>query len=185
MASVDYLYKFILSWEGGYANVPGDKGGATNKGITIATWRTYGYDKDGDGDIDVNDLKIITDEDFKMILKKNFWNTWKADQIQSQAIANLLVDWIWASGKYGIKIPQQLLGVTADGIVGPKTIAALNAKDPKSFFTTLWNRRQKFIYNIVKSNPSQKKFLKGWLNRLNGIQYTKLICNNNKGTITW
>ena len=33
-------------------------------------WRKQGYDKDGDGDIDVDDLKLITDEDAKGIFKK-------------------------------------------------------------------------------------------------------------------
>ena len=63
MAKVDILLPFILSFEGGFSNHPADKGGATNKGVTIATWRQVGYDKDGDGDIDVNDLRLITDKE--------------------------------------------------------------------------------------------------------------------------
>ena len=42
------LVPFILSWEGGFVNDPDDVGGATNKGITIATWRLHGCDNDGD-----------------------------------------------------------------------------------------------------------------------------------------
>lgn len=55
MADVRKLLPFILKWEGEFVNDPLDKGGATNKGVTIATWRNVGYDKDGDGDIDVDD----------------------------------------------------------------------------------------------------------------------------------
>ena len=58
MADVMKLAPFILSFEGGFVNDPDDRGGATNKGVTIATWRKVGYDKDGDGDIDFNDLII-------------------------------------------------------------------------------------------------------------------------------
>jgi lysozyme family protein len=92
MAKLENLWPFILSWEGGFADVPGDRGGATKYGVTIATWKAQGYDKDGDGDIDVQDLKLITKEDAMRICRLNFWNKWKADEIKDQSIANILVD---------------------------------------------------------------------------------------------
>ena len=134
MAKFEPLAKFILSYEGGYVNDPHDLGGATNRGVTIATWKAQGYDKNGDGRIDVEDLKLISVEDAVGIMRKNYWNRWKADGIEDQSLANALVDWTWASGANGIIIPQKLLGVTADGIVGPKTLAALNNVYAPVFF---------------------------------------------------
>lgn len=183
MAKLETLWPFILSWEGGFANVPGDRGGATKYGVTISTWKAQGYDKDGDGDIDAEDLKLITPEDAMRICRINFWNRWKADDIADQSLANLLVDWVWGSGKYGITIPQQMLGVKADGIVGPKTIAALNRQDAKAFFYKLWQRRKKYLYDICKSRPANYKFLNGWLNRLQAVQYGSLTINKVKKTV--
>ena len=62
-------------------------------------------------------------------------------------------------------------------MVGPKTLAAINARDPKELFYRLWKRREQYINNICEKNPSQKKFRKGWMNRLEAIRYGSITCN--------
>lgn len=185
MAKVEILAPFLLSWEGGYNKVKGDRGGATNKGVTLETWRRYGYDKNGDRRIDERDVMLITESDaVNLILKPVYWNKWKADEIRCQAIANLLVDWYWNSGVYGIKLPQKVLGVTIDGNVGPKTLAAINNHpDQRTLFQKLWRERRSYFERLA-ANPGQRKFLAGWLNRLNGIGWDRLVCSNKK-VIMW
>ena len=179
MADVNNLAPFILKWEGGFVNHPNDPGGATNKGVTIAVWKSQGYDKDGDGDIDVADLKLIDNNDATKILKSNYWNRWFADQIDSQAVANILVDWVWTSGAWGIKIPQRLLGLKEDGIVGYQTMRALKEsidtpEKKAKFIKELYLARYEYINNIIKANPKLAVFKKGWVNRMKDLeQYNK------------
>lgn len=172
MADVKKLAPFIFSWEGGYVNDPLDLGGETNMGVTIGTWKQVGKDLNGDGLINGEDLKLL-DKDLIVdcVLKPHYWDRWKADQIKNQSIANILVDWVWASGSHGIKRPQRILGVTADGIVGPKTIAAINAADPAKLFALIKADRIKFVDEIVAARPANKRFEKGWKNRINSIKY--------------
>lgn len=186
MAKLETLWPFILSWEGGFANVKGDRGGATKYGVTISTWKAQGYDKDGDGDIDVDDLKLITAADAMRICRLNYWNRWKADEIKDQSVANLLVDFVWASGSHGIKRPQMVLGVKADGIVGPKTIAAINnwKGGQRALFDAIKRDRTDFVNSIATG--SQAKFKVGWLNRLKSIKYGSLTMNTMpKKTVTF
>jgi lysozyme family protein len=171
MANVNLLSPIIRKWEGGFVNDPLDNGGATNMGVTLSTWRSVGYDKDGDGDIDDKDIKALTPDDFTKVLKV-FWDRWKADQINNQSVANILVDWVWGSGKWGIKIPQRILGVQDDGVVGQHTLDTLNAQDPKAIFDKIFQARVHFLNDICVHNPSQNRFLHGWMNRLNSFQFS-------------
>lgn len=173
MANVNDLAPFILKWEGGFVNDPKDRGGATNMGVTLNTWKRVGYDKDKDGDIDVKDLKLLSKEDVvKKVLKPYYWDKWRADEINNQSIANILVDWVYTSGKYGITKVQAMLNLKPDGIVGNKTLSAINDyPNQRQLFQRIKNERLAFIDRIVKNNPSQRRFLKGWKNRVNAFKY--------------
>lgn len=166
MAQYSKIIQKILKWEGNYAgNIDGKI--CTMKGVTLDTYRKYfGKDKN------CNDLRNITQAEWDYIFVEGFWNRWKADEIENQSIANLLVDWCWASGVYGIKLPQRVLGVKDDGIVGKKTLAAINDyPDQKELFDKLWARRKKHFQDIAKNG--KEKFLKGWLRRLDDFQFSE------------
>jgi len=172
MAEVKKLVPFILKWEGGFVDDPDDLGGATNKGITIGTYATYCKRK-GYPAPTVERLKMMTQDTWTEIMKSMYWDRWKADKIINQSVANILVDWVWASGVNGIKRPQQLLGVKPDGLVGPQTLASVNAKDAEALFYAIKADRIRFIDEICAKRPANLKFKRGWLNRINDFKFEK------------
>ena len=101
----------------------------------------------------------------------NYWNRWKADQISNQSIAEILVDWVWGSGKWGIVIPQRLLKVPDDGIVGTATLFAVNNVNQRGLHAAIFQARKAFIDELVKNHPDQLKFFNGWMNRLNNFKF--------------
>lgn len=169
MAKAELLRPFILQWEGGFVNDPLDRGGATNKGITISTFRHH-FGQDAT----VAQLKCITDEQWLHIFKTGYWNPWRADEITNQSVANIVVDWAWASGtKTSIKQVQRIVGVAVDGIVGPKTLLAINSCRQRELFDMIHAARLDFVDDIVRRNPSQSRFIRGWKNRINNIKFSE------------
>lgn len=186
MSTIDKFIPILLRWEAGtimkqnetlenaylrskkkgFANDPDDNGGATMVGITIGTYRTYCRYK-GWKSPSVNDLKAMPYKVWRDIVYTLYWSKWKAENIADQNVANIVVDWVWGSGASTIKKMQTLLGVTADGIVGPKTLAALN--NTPGIKDKVYQARKAYFEAIVKKNPTQKKWLRGWMNRLNYI----------------
>lgn len=156
---------FGLARKSGWSDDPNDHGGKTMVGVTWRTWLTYcglvGRTPT------VSGFRNMDFGTWQTIVRRLFWNQWKADLIDSQSVAEMLVDWYWGSGKVGITRPQRILRVKPDGIVGPKTIAAVNAQNPNVFFEYLKLKRNQHFKEIVEKDPTQARFLGGWLNRLN------------------
>lgn len=161
---------FEMARRTGFANDPDDLGGATMVGVTLATYAEY-YRMNGLPCPTADRLREITYAQWRDILKTMFWDRWRADEITNQSVAEILVDWVWASGKYGISIPQRVLGVTVDGIVGPQTLCAVNRQSPSRFFERIMAERKAYIDRICASRPANNKFKRGWLRRLNAITF--------------
>lgn len=171
MAKVDKLVPHILKWEGGWANDPDDLGGATNKGVTFKTYKSY-CRIEGKPVPSIGDLRRLTDEEFKDILKTLYWNPCKGDFIVSQSVANAIVDWAWNSGTAtAIKEVQKELGVKVDGIIGNVTLSAINSASPLPLFGRIQQARKRYIERICEARPANRKFYRGWMNRINSMQY--------------
>lgn len=88
------------------------------------------------------------------------------DKITDYKLKSLLVDWGVNSGPgIAIKGLQEVVGATPDGVLGPMTLAALAAMHPEDAVNGVVAKRIQMIGRIVTRNPSQVRFLNGWLNR--------------------
>ncbi len=187
MAQLEKLIPFLIFWETGIKdpslpneilfakaiargidNDPDDRGGATMVGVTIATYCEFCKRKRIQLP-SISTLSKLSYSEWLDILKTMFWDRWQADLIADQKVAEMLVDWVWTSGSYGITIPQKLLGVKTDGIVGQKTLYAVNARNPAELFEALKRERIAYTNRICLSRPANVKFRSGWLRRINAI----------------
>lgn len=166
MADFNLYVPTLSKVEGNFSNHPEDFGGMTMHGVTLATYRAYcGQDKT------VKDLQNMSHGTWRRIMKDMYWDKVRADEIDNQSVAEIIADWCVNSGQTGIRKTQDVLGVKPDGIVGPKTLSAIKSANPKELHERLWQARYQFYHSLVKKNPSQKVFLKGWLNRLEHFKY--------------
>lgn len=167
MAELSIALKHILKWEGGYANDIDDSGGPTMCGVTLKTYSTY-CKLLGKPEPTVEDLKNISYNEIYDLAKKLYWDKIKGDQINNQSIADLCMNTVWGSGLGYIKIIQKVLEVSPDGIVGPKTLNAINNYTPQEeLFNKLWNRRKQYLEGC----RSAWKYLRGWLRRLDSFKF--------------
>lgn len=155
----------LMEHEGGYCNRPNDKGGPTNMGVTLATFRRwYGADRT------IADLKAITDCQWCKIMR-SYWDNVKGDQIQNQSIAEIFADWHVNAGVNAIKQVQKLFGIKQDGIVGPITLGYLNSPNSEAIFYRIQDQRIAYYTRLAQADPSQQGNLNGWLKRTRSFKY--------------
>lgn len=163
--SLPLHHQFEIARKTGWSDDPDDPGGATMIDVTLKTYAFYRR-KHNISVTDKANLRTITFEEWKDILKTLYWDLWKADEILSPGLAHILVDWLWASGHKSIRSAQKVIGVKTDGIVGPITLNVINQHDPQELFMKLYETRKRY-YSQCKG---AWKYLKGWLRRLDSIR---------------
>jgi len=172
MADLKLYLPKLIHLEGGFVENKNDPGGPTKYGITLDTWKQIGYDKDQDGDIDRDDIRLLNEDDFKIVALKD-WNSCQADKINNQSIAELFVDFHYNSGTVAIKTLQMLLNIDTDGIVGINTLKAINKTNQEDLFYSLLGSRIGFVYGLCIMNKTNFIFLIGWLNRIRSFYFQK------------
>jgi lysozyme family protein len=158
--------QFTLRWEGGYVNHPNDYGGATNKGVIQRVYDDYRR-RQG---LPLRSVQFITDNEVEDIYENDYWKPSQAE-LMTRPLAIAHFDTAVNFGVRGsVMFLQEALGVTADGIFGPNTRAALQRANTQSTALRYVDRRIEYRYIRVSQDPSQRVFLQGWLNRDNDLK---------------
>lgn len=154
--------RHVLKHEGGYVNHPKDPGGATNKGITIAVFRKF-VKRNGT----IEDLKRITDEQVAKVYRSQYWNRVRGDDLPA-GLDLAVFDFAVNSGPVrATKYLQAIIGATADGVIGPKTLEAVRAwKDARGLIKALCAARKKFL----KQLSTYPIFGRGWSARVKLVE---------------
>lgn len=186
---LEKIVPFILSFEGGYVNDPADRGGATNMGVTFGTLRKY-REKKGLPAPSMGTLRNLTREEWTDILRTRFWDLAGCPLIEDAGLCAMLCDFAWHSGPAQAGLALQLAyrdafpsapALALDGVVGKNTAAAVNSvPDRRAFFERYRDRRLGFLRSIVIQRPSQRKYEKGWVRRVNAIGWDSLTPNGGK-----
>lgn len=166
---------------GSYSNHPLDKGGPTKYGISYSFAKGTGdidlFDKNDDNELTPEDIKKLEFGDAVSAYKKYFWDFFHLDAIEDNRKCFIVFD---ASVNHGTKGATKLVqkalrdvgyDLKLDGFYGPKTEAALQQVPVEDFVSVFQEKRKALYEAIVRSNPSQKVFLKGWMNRLKMIDH--------------
>jgi lysozyme family protein len=186
MADFKIAYDETMGFEGGYANVSGDPGGETYKGIARNFWPNWsGWSvldswKNGGNPNWKNLMKEELEPNVQDFYKQQFWNRFLGDQITNQEIANELFDSAVNMGmskavsflQEALSIFQSAHHVVIDGNFGGQTLGALNfflnnshEHKIKAFLLDL-NVQQGAWYHHLAKEHGMNKFIEGWYKRV-------------------
>jgi len=141
----------------GYTNDPHDNGGETKFGVA----------KNANLDLDIKNLDW---NGAKEVYYRRYWVNGSCDKLPGR-IAVLHFD---GCVNHGVgranKFLQRALNVSADGVIGPATCAKANASDAIDVCNAICDQRTQFYKDIVANNPSQGRYLGGWLRRIDEMR---------------
>ena len=160
-ATFDACMPFIFKAEGGYSDTPGDPGGPTNFGITLATLKAY----EGNPNLTAQDVKNLTPATAKEIYRSNYWNRMQCGALPAGLDLEVFDFGVNAGPGEAVKALQRIVGVTADGSIGPITLAAIGQFKPRDLISQYSEARLAYYKGL--NNP---EFEQGWTARVAQIQ---------------
>ncbi|MFM0330640.1 glycoside hydrolase family 108 protein [Paraburkholderia strydomiana] len=151
MSSFDDAFDALIGNEGGYSNNPADPGGETMWGVTARVARAAGY---------AGAMRELPRDTAKAIAKKLYWDPLRLDEIDAR-VAFQIFDANY-NGGHPVIWMQGAAGAKVDGLIGPATIAAVQATDPLRFMLR-WNALRLTYFTSLNT---WQTFGKGWARRI-------------------
>lgn len=151
----------VLTSEGGYVDNKNDPGGMTNLGCTKAVWEEFvGHP------VSEADMRGLTPQDVAPLYKRKYWDKVSGDQLPAGLDYAVFDAAINSGPGRAAKWLQEVVGVEADGVIGYKTILALE-KTPLARIIALYNDKR---LQFLESLPTFATFGRGWSNRVSSVQ---------------
>lgn len=144
----DFAFDLLMKVEGGYVNDAHDAGGETKFGISKKAFPNL-------------NIAEITMDQAKEIYKQNYWNACRCDELPASFDVAVFDCAVNQGAKKAVLLLQKALDVTADGIIGDKTVKAAQAAGSSILAKFMLNRL--YAYAELKDFAYYKK---GWFNRL-------------------
>lgn len=150
----------VLKHEGGYVNHPQDPGGETNLGVTRRVWQEWVK-----RELHENEMRTLTPEMVAPLYKQMYWDAVRGDDLPSGVDLCVFDCAVNAGVGRASRFLQQVVGVTADGKIGPRTLAAVTAKPADEIVDEFTKLREAHF----KSLSTFATFGRGWMRRLAAV----------------
>lgn len=156
-ANFDAALRAVLRHEGGFVNNPSDPGGMTNLGCTKATWEAWvGHP------VTAATMRALTPADVAPLYRAKYWDAIRGDELPA-GVDYVVFDCAINSGPVkAARMLQEVVGVTADGNIGPATLRAVAARDPAVLVNRFNDSRLAFLQRL----PTWRTFGNGWGRRV-------------------
>ena len=164
-SNFDQSLQLVLKSEGGFVNNPNDPGGMTNLGVTKAVWEAWvGHP------VDEKAMRVLTPDDVAPMYKRKYWEKSSCDALPS-GIDYFVFDTAVNSGPgRAVKLLQACVKADVDGVIGPKTLAAVKACNQSDLIDDYSKYRLSFLSDL----PTWSTFGKGWSNRVEQVKQSAL-----------
>lgn len=163
----------ILEHEGGLSIDKRDPGGVTQWGISLRYLRSIGYDINGDGNVNKEDIIGLPIKGAIGIYRKYWWNKYRYSAFNELLVVEKVFDLaVNMGGMAAHKLLQNAINglgksppITVDGILGGQTFSAANSTDGRKLREQLKDCAKNRYLEILADNPDMEWCRKGWLNR--------------------